>query len=108
MEIYGSAVLIYHLGIMLMNLPILKRLKCEARIWLARLFSSMIDFVTLFPNDIILEDFLGGFIGPDNIQVFVHHAHMVTDRQQHSIKFFLALQEGFYCVRAQGLLFLTS
>jgi len=67
MEMYYFPVFIYDLGIMLMNLPILKCLKREAGIWFTRFFPLVVHAVAFFAYNIVAKDLLGGFIGLDNI-----------------------------------------
>ena len=93
MKTYYLPVFIYHLGIVFMNFSILKCLKRKAGIWFAGFFSSMVHFITFFANNIITKNFLGGFIGPENIQVFIHQAHRITNRLQHGIEFSFTLPQ---------------
>ncbi len=57
----------------------------------------MVCFKTFLANDIVTKHLPGYFIGPDNIQVFIHHAHVIANRPQYGIKSFLAFSQRFVC-----------
>ena len=54
----------------------------------------MEDFATLFADYLLTESTLGNFVGPDNVQIIVHHTHVVADRLEHGIELALAFSEG--------------
>ncbi len=55
----------------------------------------MKNFVTFFPDVFFTEKLFGAGVGPEDIQLPVHHAHGVADAAQHGVKGPFTLTQGF-------------
>ena len=68
---------------MLMDSSVFKGFLGETRRGFAGFRSLMIGFITFFSDDIITEAFFGDMIGPNNVQIGIHDADVVTDGLEH-------------------------
>lgn len=83
MEINRISIFICDFSIMLMNLSVFKGFLGETRRGLAGFRSLMIGLITFFSDDIITEAFFCDMIGPNNVQIGIHNADVVTDGLEH-------------------------
>ena len=83
MEINRISIFISYFSVVFMNLSVFEGFLGETRKGFAGFGSLMIGIITFFTDDIITEAFFGDMIGPNDIQIGIHNADVVTDGLEH-------------------------